>query len=81
MKIINTQSESTTKTSFSIGGMSCSGCATTVQEALSSIDGVWDANADLENKSASVTYNADAVSIDDLKQAVEDAGYEFKGEK
>ena len=58
--------------------MACGGCANTVQEALNNIDGVSDTEVDLENESASVTYNADTVSISDFKQAVEDAGYNFK---
>ena len=78
---MNMQAKSVQSATLNIGGMSCSGCATTAQEALSSIDGVSDAKVDLEHESASVTYKADIVSSDDFKQAVEDAGYDFRGEK
>ncbi|WP_434084226.1 hypothetical protein [Fodinibius salsisoli] len=35
----------------------------------------------LGNGSASVTYETDAASMDNFKRVVEDAGYEFRGEK
>lgn len=76
---MNTQTESVQSITLNIDGMSCNGCATTVQETLNKMDGVSDAKVDLENESASVTYNTDAVSVSDFKQAVEDAGYDFRG--
>ena len=76
---MNKQTKSVKSTTINIDGMACSGCANTVQEALNNIDGVSDTEVDLENESASVTYNADTVSISDFKQAVEGAGYDFKG--
>ena len=71
----------TRKQILSIGDIGCSGCANTVQEALNNIDGVANATVNLENESASIMYKANVVSIDDFRRAVEEAGYEFRGEK
>jgi copper chaperone CopZ len=76
---MSTQQASTKQVSMNIGGMGCSGCADTIQEALEAEEGVVEATVDLESDTASVTYNPNAVSTDDFKRAVEDAGYKFKG--
>ena len=75
---MNMQAKSAQSVTLNIGGMSCSGCASTVQEALNNIDGVTSAKVNLENESVSVIYKPDAVSTDDFKRAVEDAGYEIQ---
>ena len=76
---MNTQTKPNAKATLSIGGMACSGCANTVHEALINLEGVQEATINLDNDSAAVTYNADAVSPNDFVQAIEDAGYEFNG--
>ncbi|WP_372635131.1 heavy-metal-associated domain-containing protein [Fodinibius sp.] len=73
------QSGATQTARLTISGMSCSGCADTVQQALESIEGVKEAAVDLENNSASVIYNPNAVTENDFEQVVQGAGYEFKG--
>lgn len=74
---MSTQNVSTKQSIINIGGMGCAGCANTVQEALESKEGVTEAFVDLESDTASVTYNPNAVSTDDLKKAIEEAGYDF----
>ncbi|MDZ7693832.1 MAG: heavy-metal-associated domain-containing protein [Balneolaceae bacterium] len=78
---MSTQEASTRQTTITIGGMGCAGCANTIQEALVSKEGTVKAAVDLESDTASVTYNPGAVSIDDFKQAIEEAGYDFVGIK
>lgn len=78
---MSTQQSSTKQALVKIGGMACSGCANAVQKALENKEGVTSATVDLENETASITYHPDSVSADDFKQAIEDAGYEFKGTK
>lgn len=63
---------------LSIGGMACSGCASTVQQALAKLDGVKEATVELENESAKVTFDPNIVSKETLGQAVEEAGYKIK---
>ena len=74
---MNTQQKSTKQTMVTIGGMSCTGCANTIQEALESKEGVIGATADLDNDTVSVIYDPQYISTDDFKQVVEGAGYDF----
>jgi len=61
-----------------IEGMSCNHCKMHVEKALNSLAGVQKATVDLNAKNASVTLD-DSVTDDDLKHAVEEAGYEVTG--
>lgn len=72
---------STKQTVIKIGGMSCSGCSNAVQKVIENQEGVTKATVDLENETALIIHQPDSVSADDFKQAIENAGYEFKGVK
>ena len=63
-----------TKT-LNIEGMMCAHCVAHVEKALSALGGVTSAKADLEKKQATVTLAA-PVSDQELKDAVNEAGYE-----
>jgi len=65
------------KTILNIEGMSCAHCVKHVKEALESLAGVKSAEVSLENKSAAVDHE-DKVSLDTMKAAVVEAGYEVK---
>ncbi len=58
-----------------IGGMTCSGCASTVTRVLSRVGGVTAARVDLATGRASVEGTAHE---EDLLRAVEAAGYEVQ---
>lgn len=74
---MSTQQASIKQVIVNIGGMGCAGCANSIQEALESKDGVTEVAVDLDNNTASVTYNPGSVSTKVFKQAIEEAGYEF----
>ena len=59
----------------SIEGMSCEHCVAAVKKALTAVEGVSNAEVDLESKQAKVDASA-SVTDDMLRAAVEDAGYE-----
>ena len=63
-----------TKT-LNIEGMMCAHCVAHVEKALSALEGVASAKADLEGKKAVVTLSGD-VSDQALRDAVTGAGYE-----
>lgn len=65
--------ESTMTTTISIEGMMCAHCQAHVEKALKEVAGVTEVTVSLENKNAVVTGDA---SVEALKQAVVDAGYE-----
>lgn len=59
-----------------VRGMSCNHCKMTVEKALNALDGVSKATVDLGKANVTVTYDPKKVSIDDMKKAIIDAGYE-----
>ena len=59
-------------------GMSCEHCKANVEKALNSLDFVENAEVDLKNKVAEVTYS-DLVNEEAIENAINEAGYEFKG--
>ena len=63
------------KSVLNIEGMSCAHCVQHVKEALESLAGVKSAEVSLKGKSAAVEH-ADTASLDALKAAVKEAGYE-----
>lgn len=69
----NDKGESTMTTTISIEGMMCAHCQAHVEKALKEVAGVTEVAVSLENKNAVVTGDA---SVEALKQAVVDAGYE-----
>ncbi len=69
--------EPTMKKTIKIEGMMCSHCTGRVDKALNALDGVT-ATVSLEDKAAYVTVDG-AVTDEELKKAVVDAGYEVTG--
>ncbi len=69
----NDKGESIMTTTISIEGMMCAHCQAHVEKALKEVAGVTEVTVSLENKNAVVTGDA---SVEALKQAVVDAGYE-----
>ncbi|QTX03362.1 heavy-metal-associated domain-containing protein [Agromyces archimandritae] len=75
-------SQPTTATAdYLVEGMTCSHCVASVSEELGELAGVSAVSVDLVADGASrVTVSADAApSDDDVRQAVETAGYRFAG--
>lgn len=65
------------KKTIAIEGMMCEHCVKHVTDALNKLDGV-DAEVSLDDKNACVELKTD-ISDEELKQAVEDAGYQVTG--
>ena len=59
-----------------VNGMTCQGCVRSVTKALQGVDGVASVEVSLEQAEAKVSYNPREVSVERLKAAVDDAGYE-----
>ena len=64
---------------FNISGMSCGGCARSISNVLSSLDGVETADVSFDQHRAVVDYDAAKMNPDALKRAIEEAGYEVTG--
>jgi len=61
---------------FKVNGMSCGHCKMTVEKALIATQGVRDAVVDLNAKTVKVTHVDDKVNLDNMEQAIVDAGYQ-----
>ena len=63
-------------TTIKVDGMSCGGCVKSVTGVLAALDGVAKADVSLEQKQAVVEFDAGKVTRDQLKAAIEDAGFD-----
>lgn len=61
---------------LNIQGMTCGGCVNSVKSVLEKIPGVASVEVSLEQKRATVIYNPAQAKPEQLKAAVEDAGYD-----
>ncbi|CAL5213875.1 unnamed protein product [Lathyrus oleraceus] len=59
-----------------ISGMTCAACSNSVEAALKSVDGVIEASVALLQNKADVVFNRNLVKEEDIKNAIEDAGFE-----
>jgi Cu+-exporting ATPase len=60
---------------FPITGMTCASCVNRVEKALKKVPGVLDASVNLASEQANVTYLPTSTGWNELKAAVERAGY------
>ena len=60
---------------LNVTGMTCGGCAGSVTNALKGVDGVSDVKVSLAAGEATVQYDERRASPDQLKSAVQTAGY------
>jgi copper ion binding protein len=65
----------TEKKTLTVEGMSCNHCKNAVEKATRALPGVMAAEVDLAAKTLKVDFDATKSSLDDIKKAVEDAGY------
>lgn len=63
----------TTKT-FAVSGMKCVHCKANVENAIKALAGVANAEASLEGKNVTVTYNEGKVTEEQIKEAVDASG-------
>ncbi len=70
------EAESTaTRSAFRVTGMTCSGCEVGVRRAVKKLDGIEEVEASHEDGTATVTYQADAVTPEEIIEAIEGLGY------
>ncbi|XP_010536885.1 PREDICTED: copper-transporting ATPase RAN1-like [Tarenaya hassleriana] len=59
-----------------VTGMTCAACSNSVEGALRSVNGVLQASVALLQNRADVVFDPDLVKEEDIKEAIEDAGFE-----
>ena len=63
-----------------IGGMTCAACVRHVERALGKVEGVSTVNVNLATERATVEYLPSVATVDAMRAAVHNAGYEVLGE-
>lgn len=61
--------------------MSCGHCKMTIEKAVRALDGISSVNADPATKKVVVEFDESSTTIDDIRKAIEDAGYEAEIEQ
>ncbi|MFD1039672.1 heavy metal translocating P-type ATPase [Virgibacillus byunsanensis] len=70
----------TKQISVGVTGMTCAACSTRVEKVLNKMDGV-DAKVNLTTEKATVDYNPDSTSVNDITSRIEKLGYGVQVEK
>jgi sulfite exporter TauE/SafE/copper chaperone CopZ len=65
-------------TQINIKGMSCGGCESVLEEALTEVIGVIEVKADYSEAKCSVDYDENRVSLEDIYQVIEGKGYQVE---
>lgn len=64
------------KVTLLVQGMSCGHCVKAVEGSVSKLNGVSNVDVHLESGTVDVEYNADAVTLETIKETIDDQGYE-----
>jgi copper chaperone len=64
-----------TEKTFNVEGMSCAHCKAAVEDELNDLPGVERSRADFERGTVEVVYDEERVTAEDIRGAVEEAGY------
>ena len=64
-----------TENTLRVPDMHCGHCKAAVEGELNKLSGVERANADVEKGTVEVSYDEGTVTTEDLKEAIEEAGY------
>ena len=65
------------KKSIPVVGMACSACAANVERKLNSLKGIKQASVNLAGRYALVDFDANAISLEQMKKAISDLGYDL----
>lgn len=63
------------KKTFNIEGMTCASCVQTVEKATKKLPGVQESNVNLATEKLNISFDENAVSTQDIQNAVDKAGY------
>ncbi len=64
------------KATLDVRGMSCDHCKKSVEGALQNLKGVTEVDVDLSSGKVNVTYDEAIAGMDQIKQAIEEQGYD-----
>lgn len=61
---------------LNVEGMSCSHCENAVKKSVGALDGVDNVTVDLKGKQVTVDFDSSKVTVEAIKEAIEDQGYD-----
>lgn len=61
-----------------VRGMSCGHCVNSVKGSVGELNGVQQVNVDLQGGQVMVTYDEASVSLEQIKETIEEQGYEVE---
>lgn len=64
-----------------VEGMSCGHCKNAVEKAVGALSGVLLAEVDLAEKTLAVEFDASKITLDKIKEIVDEEGYTVTGKK
>lgn len=62
--------------SLHVKGMSCNHCVKSIEAALGKIQGIESVQVNLKKESVSVSFRESNITIEKIKETIEDAGYD-----
>ncbi|XP_022926513.1 copper-transporting ATPase RAN1-like [Cucurbita moschata] len=68
--------ETMRRVQVTVSGMTCAACSNSVESALRGLNGVLTASVALLQNRADVVFDPSIVKVEDIKEAIEDAGFE-----
>lgn len=61
---------------INVQGMSCGHCKKAVEDNVGALNGVDNVDVALDEGKVTIKFNADNVTLDDIKETIEDQGYD-----
>lgn len=61
-----------------IEGMHCTGCSARLQKVLSNLDGISNVEVSFEKGMANIEFNKEIITLDEIKNAIVDSGFEVE---
>lgn len=66
------------KVTLNVQGMSCNHCVNSIEGSVGKIDGVSNVKVDLGAGSVLVEFDKEVVTLDKIKETIDDQGYEVQ---
>ena len=63
---------------LNVEGMSCQHCVNSIKKAVGELNGIRNVQVDLNSKKVTVEFDPQLVSVQTVKETIEDQGYEVK---
>lgn len=63
---------------LTVEGMSCGHCVKAVETGVNELNGIENVTVNLEDAKVAVSYDDEKVSVDEIKEAIEEQGYDVK---